>query len=89
MKVKFEKGIDKMRPEVWSSSNLFTVVGTRDSRNKKLKLLKSKLNEHGIRCNIENFAPNNWTLKVRVVVIEPDEANEAFFLLLAADGIDI
>ena len=86
MIVKFIKGGDKTRPEVWASSNLFALADNKkDSRRQKLKKLVKILKQRGVKSKIESFYILT-SINVEAVCIDTDKANEAYFLLLASNG---
>jgi hypothetical protein len=90
MIVRFVKGIDKTQPDVWVSTNLFSTAGRRNDQKKKLKLLVKVLKAHGIKSKIARIKPDGWNgLEASTVFIDHDEANEAFFIMVAANGIEI
>jgi len=73
----------------WVSTNLFAIANERDSRRPKLKKLIKILKEHGIKSKIATFIPTHWTVLVDAVVIDQEESNEAFFIILANAGIEV
>lgn len=90
MKVKFLKGINKSRPNEWVSNNLFYT----DDNNNAIKKYQMKetirvLKEYGFCAEIKKFNPNNWTITIDAVCLTLNEADEAHFILLTNDGIEI
>jgi hypothetical protein len=90
MKAYFMKGIDKSHPNVWVSTNFFYRDNQRSPNVKaNMKKISKVLKENGFKSKMCEFEPRGWGIRVHCVGVELDEADEAYFVLLTHDGIDI